>query len=76
MTPVNPTAGPAAEAQAKVRMLATVGPTPTDKNVYHYDSEWTFPLSRAEQLVDAGEAELLSITDAPAAPADAEPTEE
>lgn len=62
---------PAPEPNARVRMLASVGPTPTDRTVYQAGSEWTVSLARAQQLEDANEAEILEIIE-PSAPAPAE----
>ncbi|MBX3173274.1 MAG: hypothetical protein KF709_02625 [Gemmatimonadaceae bacterium] len=62
-------ATPTPEPTATVRMLETVGPTLTDKQVYDFDSVWNVPLVRAQELEDAGLAEVISITDPPAPPA-------
>lgn len=60
------TEAPAPDPCARVRFLASVGPTPTDRTVYQAGSEWTVSLARAEQLEADGEAEVLEILDAPA----------
>jgi hypothetical protein len=65
-----------AEPQVRVTMLATVGPTPTDKNSYPAGTEWTMPKSRADELE---RDELAIITDelpAPVPAAPAAPSEE
>lgn len=55
------------EETVAVRFTQTVEPTPTDPTRYDADSAWQVPISRAEQLLDAGLAEL-SDDDAPSAP--------
>jgi hypothetical protein len=53
----------------RVRMLATVGPTVTDRQRYDAGSEWTMPIDRALELEALGEAEILGELDT-AAPND------
>lgn len=70
MSQESTTAAP--EPNARVRFLASVGPTATDKTVYAAGSEWTVSLARAEQLEADGEAEILELLE----PAGDEPTPE
>lgn len=55
------------EETVSVRYLQTVEPTATDSTRYDADSVWQTPISRAEQLIDDGIAELTD-GDAPPAP--------
>ncbi len=73
MTQSLQTPSPAPEANARVRFLASVGPSATDRTVYAAGTEWTVSLTRAEALVDAGVAELLDVLE-PTAPAPADAT--
>lgn len=49
---------PQPPAPVWVRFLETVEPTPVDRARYAADSIWQVPIDRAEQLIDAGLAEL------------------
>jgi hypothetical protein len=65
-----------ASTNARVKMLATVAPTVTDRQTYAAGETWTVPLATAEQWLDDGSAELIEILPAPVASDDESPSEE
>lgn len=64
-----PTPDPAPVPPVHVRLLATIDPTPTDRQRYGAGELWVFPAARAEALVAQGLAtrDVLSPWPPPAA---------
>lgn len=63
------TAANAPEPTVRVKLLATIEPTSTDRQRYEAGSIWHMPLPRVEALEAAGAVEILDFVDDAPAPA-------